>query len=43
LRIACPEEIAYSAGMITRDQFLSLAKQLEKSSYGQYLLKLVDE
>jgi glucose-1-phosphate thymidylyltransferase len=43
LRIACPEEIAYSAGLITRDQFLSLAKQLEKSSYGQYLLKLVDE
>jgi glucose-1-phosphate thymidylyltransferase len=43
LRIACPEEIAYSAGLITRDQFLSLAKQLEKSSYGQYLLTLVDE
>ena len=43
LRIACPEEIAYGAGLITRDQFLSLAKQFEKSSYGQYLLKLVDE
>jgi glucose-1-phosphate thymidylyltransferase len=43
LRIACPEEIAYSAGLITRDQFLSLAKRLEKSGYGQYLLKLVDE
>jgi len=43
LRIACPEEIAYGAGLITRDEFLSLAKQFEKSSYGQYLLKLVDE
>ena len=43
LRIACPEEIAYSSGLITRDQFLSLAKQFEKSSYGQYLLRLADE
>jgi glucose-1-phosphate thymidylyltransferase len=43
LRIACPEEIAYSNGLITRDQFLSMAKQFEKSSYGQYLLSVVDE
>jgi glucose-1-phosphate thymidylyltransferase len=43
LRIACPEEIAYANGLITRDQFLSMAKQFEKSSYGQYLLKVVEE
>jgi glucose-1-phosphate thymidylyltransferase len=43
LRIACPEEIAYSSGFITRDQFLSLAREFEKSSYGQYLLEFADE
>jgi glucose-1-phosphate thymidylyltransferase len=43
LRIACPEEIAYTSGLITREQFLSIAKQFEKSSYGQYLLRVVDE
>jgi glucose-1-phosphate thymidylyltransferase len=43
LRIACPEEIAHSTDFITRDQFLSLAKQFEKSSYGQYLLAFADE
>jgi glucose-1-phosphate thymidylyltransferase len=43
LRIACPEEIAYSSGFIRRDQFLSLARQFEKSSYGQYLLEFADE
>jgi glucose-1-phosphate thymidylyltransferase len=43
LRIACPEEIAYSKGLITRDQFLSLVKTFEKSSYGQYLLNVLEE
>ncbi len=38
LRIACPEEVAYEQGFITRDQFVALAKKFEKSSYGQYLL-----
>lgn len=40
LRIACPEEIALRRGYITIDRFLSLAKQVEKSTYGQYLLKV---
>jgi glucose-1-phosphate thymidylyltransferase len=43
LRIACPEEIALTQGLITRDEFLALAKKLEKSSYGQYLLRLANE
>ncbi|PWT79005.1 MAG: glucose-1-phosphate thymidylyltransferase [Acidobacteria bacterium] len=43
LRIACPEEIAYSNGLITLEQFLSIAKQFEKSKYGQYLLGVVKE
>jgi glucose-1-phosphate thymidylyltransferase len=43
LRIACPEEIAYSQGFISRERFVELAKKLEKSTYGHYLLKVADE
>jgi len=42
-RIACPEEIAYSQGFITHDAFVKLGKRLEKSTYGQYLLRVADE
>lgn len=37
LRIASPEETAYSLGWITKDQLLGLAADLAKSSYGEYL------
>lgn len=37
LRIASPEETAYSLGWITKDQLLGLAGELAKSSYGEYL------
>jgi len=43
LRIACPEEIAYDRGFITHDEFVALGKRLEKSAYGQYLLKVANE
>lgn len=43
LHIACPEEIAYNQGFITREEFVTLAKKFEKSGYGQYLLKVVNE
>jgi glucose-1-phosphate thymidylyltransferase len=43
LRMACPEEVAYEQGFITRDQFLALAKKFEKSAYGQYLLRVANE
>jgi glucose-1-phosphate thymidylyltransferase len=43
LRIACPEEVAYEQGFITRDQFVTLAKRCEKSAYGQYLLRVANE
>jgi glucose-1-phosphate thymidylyltransferase len=43
LRIACPEEIAYNQGFVTHDQFVALAKRLEKSNYGQYLLRVANE
>ena len=41
LKIGCPEEIAYREGFITKEQLIELAKPLEKSGYGKYLLKLV--
>jgi len=43
LRIACPEEIAYDQGFITHEDFVNLGKKLEKSTYGQYLLKVANE
>ncbi|MBV9107075.1 MAG: glucose-1-phosphate thymidylyltransferase RfbA [Verrucomicrobia bacterium] len=43
LRIACPEEIAYDQGLITHQEFVSLGRKLEKSAYGQYLLKVANE
>lgn len=39
-RIACPEEIAFNAGWIDRDQLVVLARKLSKSTYGQYLLRI---
>ena len=40
LKVGCPEEIAYRMGYITADQLVALAKPLEKSGYGQYLLQV---
>jgi glucose-1-phosphate thymidylyltransferase len=41
-RIACPEEIAFNAGWIDRNQLLDLAAGLAKSAYGQYLLRIAE-
>jgi glucose-1-phosphate thymidylyltransferase len=38
LQIACPEEIAYLNGWITRDELCAAAAELGKAAYGQYLL-----
>ena len=43
LKIACLEEIAYERGYITADQVLAQARFLEKTEYGQYLLRIVEE
>ena len=39
LKVACLEEIAYEMNFINKDQVVSLAQQLSKTGYGQYLLK----
>jgi len=43
LKIACPEEVAYRMGYISAEQLLALAAPLQKSGYGLYLQKLLDE
>ncbi|MGY8900594.1 MAG: glucose-1-phosphate thymidylyltransferase RfbA [Flavobacteriales bacterium] len=42
LKIACLEEIAWRNGWLTCDEVLSAAKYYEKTSYGQYLLEIIE-
>ena len=42
-RIACPEEIAFVQGWITAEQLGVLADRLAKSTYGQYLKRVLAE
>jgi glucose-1-phosphate thymidylyltransferase len=42
LKIACLEEIAWRKGFITDEQLECSAQQLAKSSYGHYLLRLLN-
>jgi glucose-1-phosphate thymidylyltransferase len=41
LKIACIEEVAYRMEYISKEQIIRLSKDLQKNSYGQYLLKIV--
>jgi glucose-1-phosphate thymidylyltransferase len=41
-KVACVEEIAWRNGWISDDELMHQAKELTKSSYGQYLLKLLN-
>jgi glucose-1-phosphate thymidylyltransferase len=43
LKIACPEEIAWRQGWIGGAELEALARPLEKSGYGEYLLRLLRE
>jgi len=43
LKIACPEEIAFRLGWIGGEDVARLAEPLRKSSYGQYLLRILNE
>jgi glucose-1-phosphate thymidylyltransferase len=42
LKVACPEEVAYRKGWISRKDMEVLAKPLIKNQYGQYLLNLIN-
>lgn len=43
LKVACPEEVAYRNGWIDAVQLERLAQQTLKSSYGQYLMRVLNE
>jgi glucose-1-phosphate thymidylyltransferase len=42
LKIACIEEIAWRMGYVDRKQLLRLGEELAKSSYGRYILDLLE-
>ncbi|MCB5224475.1 MAG: glucose-1-phosphate thymidylyltransferase RfbA [Candidatus Cloacimonadaceae bacterium] len=42
-KISCIEEIAYRKGFIDKNQLLKLAEPIQKSGYGEYLIRLVEE
>ena len=42
LKVACVEEIAYRMGYITAADVRRIAKPMEKSGYGQYMLHMLD-
>lgn len=41
-KIACLEEIALSNGWMSRDEVLKIAEEMNKNSYGKYLIDLVE-
>ncbi len=43
LKVACPEEVAYRKGYIDATQLEKLAEPMKKNTYGQYLLRLLNE
>ena len=43
LKVACPEEIAYRLGYISAEELRALAGKIAKSSYGQYLQRVLEE
>ncbi len=42
LKIGCIEEVAYRQGFIGAKQLIHLAEPLQRSGYGEYLLRLLD-
>ena len=40
LKVSCPEEVAYRAGWITRDQLQVMAESMIKNGYGRYLMQI---
>ncbi len=43
LKVACLEEIAYRQGFIDADQLQALAARMQKSTYGEYLKRVIYE
>ena len=43
LKVACPEEIAFRLGYIDAEQLRALAAKIAKSTYGKYLLRILEE
>jgi glucose-1-phosphate thymidylyltransferase len=43
LKIACPEEVAYLLGLISADEVRREAERLRKSTYGEYLLRVLEQ
>ena len=43
LKVPCPEEIAFNQGWITKEELAREACKLGKSSYGRYLLQILEE
>jgi glucose-1-phosphate thymidylyltransferase len=43
LKVACLEEIAYRQGFIDEAQLHALATRLGKSTYGDYLKRIIEE
>src|SRR5204862_5314852 len=43
LKIACPEEVAYLFGLISADALLREAERLKKSTYGEYLGRVLEQ
>jgi glucose-1-phosphate thymidylyltransferase len=41
-KIACPEEIAFRKGWLSKQELIDAGDKLKKSPYGQYLLNIVD-
>jgi glucose-1-phosphate thymidylyltransferase len=42
-KVACLEEIAFNNGWLSREKLIQSGDLMNKNSYGQYLLKLVEE
>jgi glucose-1-phosphate thymidylyltransferase len=40
LKVACPEEISFRSGWISKEQLITLAQPMLKNQYGQYLIRL---
>jgi glucose-1-phosphate thymidylyltransferase len=43
LKVACPEEVSWRSGWISDDELSTIADELKKSGYGEYLAGLLTE